>query len=319
MKKILLHILLVVLGFLGPPVIYETGYRLDQLIRKGIPFLANPRDKWDSVLGWEGKEHVFGDPKKPIDILVLGDSFTDGLTVPSEEMWFASVAKAFPDKKLVAYGGLGYGTLQELMILKRYLATEHPRLVILQLCSNDFLNNFRPLEEKSYLQRPPAPRPYIENGLIRIAYPRPFDWVLLPLVSYSRVAYKFNNKWDIKLAKRASDKEIRSVEFDIGEKGFTFDPFRKAVKITSELLKEFKDTAGDARVIFMLVDDYEPNTHAFIAIARAIGVRLYVPTHGEPPNLSQRLPDGAHLNKDGNKFIGDKFVRMAELSTVHIP
>jgi hypothetical protein len=40
-----------------------------------------------------------------------------------------------------AYGVMGYGTLQQYMILDRYLDEIQPGLIILQMCSNDLINN----------------------------------------------------------------------------------------------------------------------------------------------------------------------------------
>jgi hypothetical protein len=153
--------LLVLCGISCALLLVEGARRIDNRVRRGIPFFTNPRSLWDDRRGWVGREHVIG-PTSSNPILVLGDSFTEGLTVSSESMWFAYLQREHPETQLIAYGGLGYGTLQELIVLEDYLkGGMHPSLVVVQLCSNDIINNYYPLEVSSYAQRPPAPRPYV--------------------------------------------------------------------------------------------------------------------------------------------------------------
>jgi alkylation response protein AidB-like acyl-CoA dehydrogenase len=39
------------------------------------------------------------------------------------------------------YGGHGYGTLQEYLVIDKYIDEIKPDLILLQVCSNDFTNN----------------------------------------------------------------------------------------------------------------------------------------------------------------------------------
>jgi len=160
-KHLLTRLALIALGILCSLLLLEVALRIHHLIGKGTPLTLNPRDIWDNSLGhnslgWLGKEHRF-EPLSSSPILVIGDSFTEGLGIAQEDMWFAALAAQYADRGLIAYGGLGYGTLQQLRVLKRYKAQGiTPSLVVLQLCSNDILNNHFDLERKSLLQRPPG-------------------------------------------------------------------------------------------------------------------------------------------------------------------
>ena len=302
---------LVIFGVITPIVFFEAGLRVDQYFRKGIPLTLNPSYRWDDQLGWLGKEHVLGNSSAN-PILVLGDSFTDGLNVPSEKMWFASLASAFPDKKVIAYGGLGYGNLQELLVLKNYLAKGvSPSLIVLQLCSNDIINNYFPLEQHSYLQRAAAPRPYLEGDKIVTRLPRRSDWILFPLISISRLAYRYNNKWDETLANWAKDHKIDSVEFKVQSSGFKFPLFREAVTVTDRIIYQIKETSKTSPLLFMLIDDIEPYTAAFKTIAQKHEIPLLIPSRISPIPDNGRLADGSHLNELGNKLIGDTFVDLA--------
>jgi len=171
-SRFVARLFLFLIGLGAPLIVLETGVRLKQLVSRGVPVSVEPRDAWDEELGWTGTEHHLGPRDGPLT-LVIGDSFTEGLGLKSEELWFAEVAAAQPTSRLIAYGGLGYGTLQELMVLRRYLGEgNEPRLVVLQLCSNDIINNSFELESQSYLQRPPGPRPYLSDSGIALRFPR---------------------------------------------------------------------------------------------------------------------------------------------------
>ncbi len=82
----MLRLSLVLLGITLPLLFLEVGLRIENRIRKGTPLSLNPGDKWDTYLGWAGKEHLF-EPLSDEPVLVLGDSFTDGLDVPRDNDW----------------------------------------------------------------------------------------------------------------------------------------------------------------------------------------------------------------------------------------
>jgi hypothetical protein len=187
---------------------------------------------WDERRGWIGREHLLGEASiNPI--LVLGDSFTEGLSVPSEKMWFSYLRNVFPGRQVIAYGGLGYGTLQELVVLEDYLSKGiRPSLVVLQLCSNDIINNYYPLEVLSYSQRPPAPRPYLEEQGVVVRFPRRFGAVLSPIIGLSQFAYALSARWDKATVERAAVDDSDSIEVRLQQRGFSDPDFQKGIQIT---------------------------------------------------------------------------------------
>jgi lysophospholipase L1-like esterase len=305
---------LILLGVLLPFFILEAGLRFDVWRRKGVPLTLNPRDRWDPTLGWTGTEHVLGSKDTPLGILAIGDSFTEGLTVPGSEMWFAHLQTLYPDTHTVAYGALGYGTLQQLMVLDRYLSQVKPKLIVLQMCSNDIINNYLPLEKLSYRQRAPAPRPYLVNGSSQIAFARPYDWLLVPFMSYSRFVSRQSVNWERSVLQRVDSGQLVSVESTIERDGFGFPPFREAVGLTTELLKRIRDRAGDVPLVLFLVDDLQPYTNAIRGSARKLGMRLLLPFHDFKIPSEARLPDGAHLNKEGNALLGARLLTAIQAS-----
>jgi lysophospholipase L1-like esterase len=304
-RAILIRLSLVVMGLVAPLLILEVGLRIEHLWRKGTPLTVNPSSKWDDTLGWTGKEHRF-EPISANPILVIGDSFTDGLDVPSEQMWFAELARRYPERGVVAYGGLGYGTLQQLLVLQRYRSQGlTPSLVILQLCSNDILNNYFELEKDSLLQRAPGPRPYLEGDSVNMRFPRDHAWLVYPLVSISRFAYRTSTRWGTRLAEQARAGKANSIEFEIQAKGFSFKPFIESTRVTHTLLERFKLESGNTALAFVLVDDIEPYTAALGTSARKLSIPLLIAPRFTNLTTADRLPDGTHLSARGNLLLGE--------------
>jgi hypothetical protein len=128
-------------------------------------------------------------------------------------------------------------------------------------------------------------------------------------MSVSRLAYRYSTQWDTKIALKAQNHQIESVEYRIQRQGFSHPLFRQAVGVTSELLKQFKTEVGDTPLIFMLVDDIEPYSAAIKGIARGLSTPLFIPLHNNALPPSERLADGAHLNSVGNKTLGQLFLK----------
>lgn len=312
-RSVLVNILLIILGLLIPILLLEAKIRFDFYRKHGLPLTSSLRSAWTAPLGWEGKEHVING-ETTNTILVLGDSFTDGLGVESAKMWFAYLKERSPSARIIAYGGAGYSTLQELMILERYIEKGlKPSLIILQLCSNDITNNYLPLEKKSFSQRPPAPRPYFEKGLIQMHYPRENAWILLPLVGNSRVAERYNNVWDNMVGEKARQGKIVSVEQEILKRGLDLPEFKEGVAVTKALIEKIRERAGSVPLVMLLVDDLEPQTTVYKEIAKDLGLPLVTPSQLRTIPSSGRQADGVHLNEEGNKILGDSFVKSIRL------
>jgi hypothetical protein len=75
---------------------------------------------------------------------------------------------------IFAYGGGGYGTLQEYMILDRYVDKINPDMVLWQFCANDLIINSHELESASFSNNNQMKRPYYENDQIKWLFPRQY-------------------------------------------------------------------------------------------------------------------------------------------------
>src|ERR1051326_326735 len=107
-------------------------------------------------------------PGRP-KILFIGDSYTQAFEVSNDNTYYAQFAK---QSGLDAYevGAGGYGTLQELMLAARTTRTTHlqPDIVVLQFCSNDWINNSAELEgEWIYLDQRTRPYRTLEGRIVR--------------------------------------------------------------------------------------------------------------------------------------------------------
>ncbi len=76
-------------------------------------------------------QHGFRNPTdlKSADMVVIGDSFVEDLTVPYDELLTTRLAK-LQGKTTANLGQATYGPLQELVVLKRYALPLQPKLVI---------------------------------------------------------------------------------------------------------------------------------------------------------------------------------------------
>ena len=68
--------------------------------------------------------------RDPIDIAVLGDSFTDAMTVASDASWPALLEQKL-GQRVQNYGTAGFGPQQELMVLDEFALRHRPNIVVL--------------------------------------------------------------------------------------------------------------------------------------------------------------------------------------------
>jgi hypothetical protein len=117
---------------------------------------------------------VFGSNEKaPIRILVLGDSFTADPYAADKEMWYAKMVgklaretqRPVANFYVLAGGGGGWGTYQNLLLSRTLSRTVKPDLFILQFSSGDFQNNLYEWERWSVVRSQYMRRPFARmNG-----------------------------------------------------------------------------------------------------------------------------------------------------------
>jgi hypothetical protein len=151
--------LLVVAG-----VSYPLPYRADQYCGTGLA--PNFRGWWSkegaaeirtNSAGFRDREHSLQKPKEVLRVAVLGDSYIEAFQVSQDEM-FASVLedelnlhRFGGDRKVevLSFGVSGFGTAQELLMLRHHVWQFDPDVVLLAfLPSNDLRNNSSRLESQ---------------------------------------------------------------------------------------------------------------------------------------------------------------------------
>lgn len=118
--------------------------------------------------GLRDREHSLSKPLNTLRIAVLGDSFAEAVQVPVEDAFWSVLERELQycrvldgrEPEVINFGVSGYGTAQELIMLRRRVWAYDPDIVLLAVTpGNDVRNNSRSLEKDDR-------RPYFvrENG-----------------------------------------------------------------------------------------------------------------------------------------------------------
>lgn len=188
-------------------------------------------------------------------LMIIGDSFTHALEVSDDQTYWSVLKRTLP-VAVYAYGAIGYGNLQEWMILDEYLDLIRPDAVILQLCSNDFINNYYELEELSFINNQRQRRPYLkEDGEIFYATPGNVPALRTWLTRHSRVFGFLFHRFDLVLARWRG---YRSVEVEIERKNGNMIGYRKSLQVTSLIFQKIKERCGGVPVYAFVADPTQP-------------------------------------------------------------
>jgi lysophospholipase L1-like esterase len=99
-------------------------------------------DVTHNALGFRGPEVSPAKPPGGIRVLMLGDSFTYGIGVADDESFSARLEALDPRLEVLNTGVNGYGTAQELLLLRDQGLALDPDVVIVNFFWNDVGNNF---------------------------------------------------------------------------------------------------------------------------------------------------------------------------------
>lgn len=228
---------------------------------------------------------------KPV-ILVIGDSFTQASQVSDEDTYYAIIKRRL-DAEVFAYGAGGSGTLQEYMILDRYVDMIHPSLILWQFCLNDFINNDPALETASSLNNNGWRRPYWIDG--RVEYVLPKTWTgsfRIWARRHSRLFYFLFSRGDKLLAMHPG----KTVEDDIASEGLTHKGFQLAVQVTSELVQKARRRVGDVAIVAFSCWKAEPYDSAFKTISAQSDIMFFPDIAGALRAAHDRGEDVLHAD-----------------------
>jgi hypothetical protein len=250
-------------------------------------------------------EHGFrewGDTKaaRP-KVLFIGDSFTGDANTSNDEAYFGIVKKKLP-VEVFAIGASGYGTLQELLLARRYVSLIEPDLIVVQFSNNDFGNNSWEVEDLFVIRTQKNYRPYLVNG-----EPKFRD---VPIYRFlSDRSYLFR-ALDIKLQnfqfRRYGGNYPKSASSKVEER------LQRAEAITYDLFKRFTQIAPRTRRFATFsCSRQEPEKEVrWVRAAETAGFTVW-PQVGRTVNerekqgMTVRILDGAHWNRQGNFVAGE--------------
>lgn len=222
-------------------------------------------------------------------VAVIGDSFVTGLEVAEERGLVAALERdltrcpalngAAPEA--MNFGVPGYGTAQELLMLRtRALAYRPDAVVLVVFPGNDVRNNFRPL------QRDPV-RPYFElrDGALRLddAFKAAVErrlkstsWIAYAVLDHSRLAQAINELRRAPLPFFGGRPEVTNVLTEAGTDAAIYAPsppdaWRDAWLTTEAIVVAFAGEVRQAGAAFLLatigaaveVDPDPARRHAF--------------------------------------------------------
>ncbi len=249
---------------------------------------------------------MYGDPQTTAKkkVFFIGDSYTACAQTSDDKTWYKLLQDSLPIEAFV-FGAAGYSNAQEYLVLEKYIHDIKPDLVVLETCSNDFIDNYWALERAAnYKVR--MPRPYVmENGSITYAsgaeYPR-------SVKSTSHLLYFILSKWA--KSKGTFDKPpAEPAEKLIAEQNDKYPLFAQSLRMTETVFNKMKQTLPpDCRFLAFCADGFEPQYSHFKSIAEHQGIPF---AHGLPQFVDQaehagqvvRTDDGYHWNNRGNELV----------------
>lgn len=237
-------------------------------------------------------------------VFFIGDSFTQAIEASDGKTYFDLLGDSL-NLEVFAYGCRGFSTLQELMVLEKYLPEIQPDAVVLQFCSNDFINNHHYLEQNSLYNNNRRRRPYLqENGSVVFAVPAKvgWDWLNERSLFFQFIFTRLERLID------GQKPENAFTENNLVAEGRVFEPFTESEKRTESILKSFKEKLpyGVNFLVFPTHDD-APYYDAVGDICQKLEIPFvgHIPaeiTESDNQGYNTRALDGAHWNELGHKI-----------------
>lgn len=250
---------------------------------------------------------VFGDVNSSKrKIFVIGDSFTEAFSV-SDGFTYYDYLKNNADVEIFAYGAGGYGSLQEYMILEKYLDEIKPDIILWQYCDNDFVNNSHQLESVSS-ENNHMVRPYYQNGYVEWLYPAVNCGVFCKVIQSSQLLRLLDLSFAIFLPDSTG-----SIEGHLSE---SHSLFISAAGVTKDIMCKFRERAGGVPVVaFSVNSDDSFYGKTFQNMSNECGIH-YIKKVGDEVNRAKQdglivngTPYDTHWNDVGNRIAGEKILR----------
>ena len=287
----------------------EAAVRIYDIFKYKTPFFKSFASYTDPILGWRDKV-ALGDPSSGNPkILFLGDSFTAFSEESEEGMYYDIIRKRLGAEASI-FASPGYGTLQEYLALDMVIDNVQPDLIVLQVTSNDLINNSWDLENRSLINNNFSKRPYLIDGRIEMRFSGLGGEVRVFLTAYSRLFYRIWIKVDILVSKFVKNGYLHTIEDDVDRYGQEFPYFKKSVETTDRIIEMMKLRTGGIPIVAFIADDKPVYTRAFREIFSNNGIDLiedvpHLIKDAESRGEVMTISDHCHWNDRGKKIVGD--------------
>lgn len=238
-----------------------------------------------------------------VKLFIIGDSYTHAIEVSNGQAYYDRIQQALP-VECFAYGALGYGTLQEYLILKRFAPEIRPDIILWQFAANDIINNSYEFERRSRANNNGMRRPYLaRDGRIEYAIPSRVPLVRTLSNHYSLLLYFVVSRLDRIGARRDTTASIT-------REGMANPIYAQAVQATDRIIRSAKEEFRGSAIIFMYVDEYQPFADSIRSILARQGVEAIDTVYpaldaARRRNLPVYAADGSHFSELGHRIAAE--------------
>lgn len=257
----------------------------------------------------------FGDIETTnIKILVIGNSYTVGNTVSDGDMYYDYLKNNIDNTEIFAYGGSGYSSLQEYLVLDKYFDQIQPDIILWQFGSDDIFRNNYILGTSRFHDNSRGERPYLINGQIKQSNLEENNNLVNTISQTSYLFRYMFARYDVlKTTLLGSVKDELTLTHPLVE---------KAIESTTDIMGLVRKRTGTVPIVAFSVDKKEWVGKAFRDICLKKDI-LYL---GSIPNAIQSVkesgvrvdgtPNDTHWNDVGHSIAGGKlltFLKQNEL------
>ena len=251
-----------------------------------------------------------------LTILILGDSFTADPVAGNEDMWYVAASRDLErlsgleknSIRTLGGGGGGYGTLQELLLLKQLKQKISPDLLVLQFSSTtDFMDNHLGVASHGILRSQIMRRPYYSaDGTIKY-FDSPFAWLWRsPPTGDSKIFNKLDEIIQILQFRYYHDYYLpNSPELAAAY-------HKELLAVTSDLLKKIRTELPNIPAVMINCCAKKDRLNGQW---ENLGTEAGFTTFSSPSDTIERnkankklfFTDGGHLSPEGNALFGRAF------------
>lgn len=244
-------------------------------------------------------------------VLVLGDSYTQSDDIDDAKTYFAELARQIPNAEFWAYGCSGFGTFQQALVLEQVVGEIKPDLLLLQMSSNDVVNNLLELEDAMPFLSTPAARPYLmDDGQVLYHYATRNKGLKAWSLAFRSLSERFDqlfHKSENWIPGQVRNYGTHRAPANIDEL------MAKTTVKTASLLVRMKQTLGpNAQMIAFYDEDVPPLTNALKQACVSAGVpvidsigKSMMAEEGRRKAYVYRTRDLWHWNDDGHKLVAE--------------